>query len=599
MSIVSLDKVTVYGTSVQQEAALDGLQRLGCLHLVNLRDRSPARQELISKEAREALRYLEASPKKRRKTSKRARYDRDTLVDELLSIKQRAEQLGVERDELREAILKLEPWGDFRLPDETTIAPHRFWFYLLPVGRLADLPADVTWHLAKRDNQFAYVVLLSPEPPPSLPFSPVDLDRRPLSELRERLEAVEEQLDELNWRRATLSNQRGLLRQDLDAADDRTARAAAAAGLLDDNSVFALQGWVPRQATDEVRRFAVSQELAVTIEPAKATDNPPTLLRNPDRLAGAEGCVTFYITPNYHAWDPTTIVFFSFSLFFAMIVSDAGYGLAMAAILSLLWRRLGQSQAGTRFRNLLLGIVSTSIIYGIIVGSYFGCEPVAGSILDVLRVKIDGQPMMSNQTAMMAIAVAIGVVHLSLANGISAWRARKSSRCLGHLGWAGVMVGSFLIGGGVVAEAPALMNAGTILASAGALCILLFSSQRPLATWNPVTHVLRLVDGLMQFTQVSKAFGDSLSYLRLFALGLASAQLAVTFNGLASDAFRAGGLGVLLAILIMVIGHTINFLLAMMGGVVHGLRLNCIEFFNWSLSEEGYPFEPFRKKAEI
>jgi V/A-type H+-transporting ATPase subunit I len=103
---------------------------------------------------------------------------------------------------------------------------------------------------------------------------------------------------------------------------------------------------------------------------------------------------------------------------------------------------------------------------------------------------------------------------------------------------------------------------------------------------------------MMQFTNVSKAFGDVLSYLRLFALGLASAQLAVTFNGLAADASNRGGIGLLLAILILLAGHTINFLLGLLGGVVHGLRLNCIEFFNWSLTEEGYAFEPFRRKAE-
>jgi V/A-type H+-transporting ATPase subunit I len=56
--------------------------------------------------------------------------------------------------------------------------------------------------------------------------------------------------------------------------------------------------------------------------------------------------------------------------------------------------------------------------------------------------------------------------------------------------------------------------------------------------------------------------------------------------------------GVLLALLILLVGHGINFLLGLMGGVVHGLRLNCIEFFNWSLTEEGYPFQAFRKKAE-
>ncbi len=102
----------------------------------------------------------------------------------------------------------------------------------------------------------------------------------------------------------------------------------------------------------------------------------------------------------------------------------------------------------------------------------------------------------------------------------------------------------------------------------------------------------------MQFANVSKAFGDVLSYLRLFALGLASAQLAITFNGLAADASQRGGIGLLVAMLILIVGHTINFLLGILGGVVHGLRLNCIEFFNWRLTEEGYAFQPFRRKSE-
>jgi len=107
-----------------------------------------------------------------------------------------------------------------------------------------------------------------------------------------------------------------------------------------------------------------------------------------------------------------------------------------------------------------------------------------------------------------------------------------------------------------------------------------------------------MLDGVMQFANLSKAFGDVLSYLRLFALGLASAQLAITFNGLAHDASQAGGIGLLAAMVILVVGHTINFMLGILGGVVHGLRLNCIEFFNWSLTDEGYAFQPFRKKSE-
>jgi V/A-type H+-transporting ATPase subunit I len=199
---------------------------------------------------------------------------------------------------------------------------------------------------------------------------------------------------------------------------------------------------------------------------------------------------------------------------------------------------------------------------------------------------------------MMALSVAIGVAHLVLANLAAAWRRRGSLRLLGHLGWAALMIGGFLLAAGAITDSKTLSDVGLPAAIGGAAGVLLFSSARPLFTFNPKSHALRLVDGLMQIPNLTKAFGDVLSYLRLFALGLASAQLAVTFNDLAGQSFRAGGAGVALAAIILVAGHGINLLLAVMGGVVHGLRLNCIEFFNWSLDEEGYPFRPFTKKAK-
>jgi V/A-type H+-transporting ATPase subunit I len=109
--------------------------------------------------------------------------------------------------------------------------------------------------------------------------------------------------------------------------------------------------------------------------------------------------------------------------------------------------------------------------------------------------------------------------------------------------------------------------------------------------------IWRVLEGLQALTGASKAFGDVLSYLRLFALGLASAQLATTFNDLAHGATEMPGVGILLALLIVLVGHGINLLLGIVSGVVHGLRLNCIEFFSWSLTDEGYPFRAFCKKA--
>ena len=384
----------------------------------------------------------------------------------------------------------------------------------------------------------------------------------------------------------------------LDSADDKKGRETATDGIADDGSVFALQAWTPRAATADVRAFAKQRGLALTVESARAEDTPPTLLSNPKRIAGAEGLVTFYITPGYHSWDPTPVFFFSLSIFYAMIVSDCGYGLLMFGLYLLLWRRLGESRATARFRSVLLSIVAATIVYGIAVGSYFGVEPAPGSILDALRVRVDGQPLTSNQNLMMAISVAVGVAHLTMANLISAWNSRLTSRWLGHLGWAMIIFGAFLLGVNALWQVVEAKLLGEVLIPVGAICVLLFSSDQPWASLSPKTHLKRLLDGLMQVANVPKAFGDTLSYLRLFALGLASAQLAITFNGLAFQAFAAGGIGVLLGLTILGIGHGINFLLGLMGGVVHGLRLNCIEFLNWSLTIEGYPFQPFKKKAQ-
>ncbi len=597
MSIVELSKLTIFGMTDQHQSVLEELQQLGCVHLLPLRESDDIKTERGSKDAITAYRYLLSAPMKRRLATDTAKFDREQLVRELLEIRDRRSELLAERDEFLNAIELVTPWGDFQLPAEDELPGQQFYFYLVPLRAQSQLPDDRIWQIVARDNRFAYLVVIASEEPLDIPFERVELDRRPLSQLRSQLEAVEEELEELHWQRVTLTRWRRMLRDDLDTADDQAAKRIAASGLQADEAVFALRGWIPVGATDDVRELAQRNQLAVTLEPPSEEESPPTLLHNPERVAGAEGCVTFYITPGYHTWDPTTMVYFSFSLFFAMIISDAGYGLFMAAMLWLFWGKIGEQKSGPRIRNLLLGIISATIIYGVLVGSYFGVEPPPGSLLDYLRVYIGGQPMLENQNAMMVIAVSIGVAHLSLASVINGMHTRKNLRWVGHFGWAMLMIGAFLIGSGMMAELESMKRIGVGLASLSGICIIFFSSDRPLLTFNPKTHALRLVDGVMQVPNLSKAFGDVLSYLRLFALGLASAQLAITFNDLAGGIYQKGGIGILLAIVILVVGHGINFLLCLMGGVVHGLRLNCIEFFNWGLTQEGYAFEPFKKKA--
>ena len=163
---------------------------------------------------------------------------------------------------------------------------------------------------------------------------------------------------------------------------------------------------------------------------------------------------------------------------------------------------------------------------------------------------------------------------------------------LANLGWiAGLFGGLFL-----AYSDGFLYAAGLILLIGGLAAVFLFSSERAFGP-GPIDYLWRAVDGIKALTGVMGMFGDVLSYMRLFALGLASASLALTFNNLAMELKDAiPGLGLLLAILLLIAGHVVNLGLSIMSGMVHGLRLNFMEFYKWGMPEEGNAFRKFARK---
>ena len=600
MAIVPLKKVSLFGMTDRKEAVLEGLQRLGCTHLVNLTpgtgDGKPQRG--YSVEAHEAFQFLLCCPVQRKRAVDEEDFDFGAVEREALEIRQKEQDLTDERDALVKKIEQTRPWGEFRLPPAEDHPELTFWFYAIPHYRIDKLETpDLVWRVVAKDERFDYVVVIGPEEPEEMPGTRVKLDPRPLSELTQRLVEIDLEMEQLHWRRVELTRWCPNMALDMARADDRAALEHACEQTLDESRVFAIQGWVPQKAVTDVEAFAKERNLATLIQDPAPEDEPPTLLDNPEVLAGGEGTVTFYMTPAYNMWDPSIIVFFSFAIFFGMIFSDAGYAFLLAIILGLTWKKLSTSKDAIRMRNLFAALVIASAAYGVMVNSYFGVTLSRDSLLGRLQVFDTQGP--EAQGGMMRLSIIVGVAHIMLANFVTAWRLRGSLCSLASIGWAAMTLGGLLFGMKVVGDDAFAVSwpLDTILLVGGALAVLLFTSTRPLSP--SVKDIgLRLVDGLMRLTSISAAFGDVLSYLRLFALGLASAKLAQTFNDIAggvNESLPGGGL--LAAILILILGHGLNFTLAIIGGVVHGLRLNCIEFFNWSLPEEGYPFETFCKKA--
>ncbi len=632
MAIVPLQYITLVGELKHRENVIGELQRLGCVHITDLGEphqRGPGNTARLE-ELKSAISYLESCPEKRPPSAyphpdpSQASSDLDhddlkRIAAEVVQIETKSRSLAEEREALLENIEQLRPWGDFHLPSADKLRGRRFYFYRLTPRQANGIPISQKEgghaFLISVDAQHEYWAIIAEQLPVGMPSQPETLDSRSLSELELRVEAINEQREQLQLQRIALTRWLDRLRQESVAMQDETARLIVRGRSLVKGPIFALQGWAPEPRMSMLESFARQQTLVLDARQPTRDEEPPTLLSNPRPIRGAEGAVTFFMTPGYRAWDPTWVMFFSFAGFFAMILADAGYGLVLGILLALFGKRLGRTSAGRQFRQLAVFMVLVTVVYGVVTGSFFGFAAPPGSWLDRMVIKSGGDSIMQDREAMMLISATIGVFHLALANAVVAWRWLGSAHALAPSGWVLALIGGWLytlallpkpdlmsmladrIGGQSAQWAAASTRTGWWLMGTGLVLVFLFSSTRPVFSLRPRDLVSRCVDGFLALTNVTKAFGDSLSYLRLFALGLASAQLAMLFNQMASDASQIQGVGILLGFLVFAAGHTLNFVLGVVGGVVHGLRLTCIEFFSWSLTDEGQPFEAFEMKA--
>lgn len=581
MSIVPLRHVTLLGVVSDKTAVVARLQDLGFLQLRPLRPEDALPREVgggPSPQARDALAFLLGSPWQRRHKTRTASFDAQELQAKALALKERLRVLEDERDFLTVRIRDLEPWGAFEFGSVEEMGGQRLWFYQVPLYQLSKVPPHLPVEIIRRDHRFAYLVVVTPDEPTDMPLPRVHTGAISRAKLIERLEEVEAELEDIQAERGALTRWSDLFARSLSRLEDEAARDGAETLTVDEDPLFALAAWVPAAREDELRQAMAEHDVALVVRDPGPDDAPPTLFSPSPRLAGAQSLVTFYMTPGYFTWDPSVVVLLAFSVMFAMIVADAGYGLVLAAIGALSWRR-----TSTGMRLVVGSVVGATIVYGVLVGSYFGVVA-SGGMLGALRVLDAADP-----PTMMAVSVVLGVLHLAFANAADAWRLR-SSASIAPLGWIAILLGGLWAIGSVTGMVPESTRAGLVVVGIGALGVLLFSA-------TGVGFGTRLIRGLLALTGVTNAFGDVLSYLRLFALGLASGSLAAAFNDLAmqsKDALKGGGLAI--ALVVLVVGHGLNFLLALMSGAVHGLRLNYIEFFNWGLKEEGKPFRAFRRK---
>ena len=502
MAIKRLKKITLYGPGRDKIRVLQGLQALGCLHLIPLTEKAAdSTLQMQPAEASEAKAWLDRSPRQRRQVKNfrdgKQTINVDDIVEEILANKTSFRKQSDLRDKLQERIREMRPWGDFSFPSLTDLNRQRLWFYVIPNGEMAALDElQLPWELIHQNQRDSYVIVVSEQEPAEelLPVPRSHVGHESLSTLEATLEQTETLIEDLLAERESLTRWGYLLEQALAARNDKAALEEATRGTLDEKEFFLVQGWVPVSGQEAVATFTAENGVAAIFEEPTDEDNPPTLLEKSGNTGGGADALGFFQTPNYRAWDPGNVVFYSFSLFFAMIMSDAMYSFLFGLIVFTFRGKLGQSEAGSRLMKLAYFMSGLGIVWGMAIGSYFGAS--IGGVLDSIAF-VD----LNDYNAMMKLSVVIGVSHLIVANVMTAVVNRGTSYALAPLGWAGIMGGGLGIWLGMTGTLPQAFAGfiGPALMIIGALLVFMFTSTPPGEKfWRPVAARSRWPQGSLQ-----------------------------------------------------------------------------------------------------
>jgi len=281
-----------------------------------------------------------------------------------------------------------------------------------------------------------------------------------------------------------------------------------------------------------------------------------------------------------------------------MIMGDGGYGIVL--FLVTLYAAIKVKKPGVKAKRMLAMAFILSIAtigYGVMTGSFFSVtesNPVFGKLL---QFKLFNSGSVDKETLdnMMRVSVLIGMVHISLSLFLKTLRLIFSERSFivpfANIAWIVAIWTFFFFYGNSFAgiESGQDIQKYILYCCGGVVFLTSAGSINPLKIF---------AGGLLGLYNGVQFFSDVLSYLRIFALGLSGALIAQTFNNIASSMSDLGGIFIALAVIISILGHLLNLGLSIMSAVIHGLRLNYLEYYRWSFDGGGKPYKPLKSLLE-
>ena len=512
----------------------------------------------------------------------------DTHLTELLTL----------RDSIAEAEETIAPWGDYDREKVEALGEAGVPIHFYSVrqkdfdpGWAADYPLEVILD----DGKKVYFVI-----PGDIGGFPVaEMKSPPLSTVKELNALIAVKENEIEHYRKHLEDRKseipGLQKRGMDLTNELNVYLASLAGeSAVEDRITVFEGFAPTDSDAKLALVLDSSEALWIKDEATKEDNPPISYKNNWFTRQFQVLTDMYGRPAYDEFDPTPILGPFFLLFFAMCMGDAGYGLLLILIGWFLKKKV-PSMADMGPLVIILGI--GTFLVGIVLHTFFGINLYTAEWVPQWLKSCMVSGNIAGYDTQMVLAVGVGVFHICLAMIVKSLCFTKRfgfSKCISSWGWTLLIVGSVVTGGlallGVI-DKPVVKIVLIVLGIVSGLSIFLLNDLHR----NPLLNVGA---GLWEtYNTATGLMGDILSYLRLYALGLAGGMLGNTFNTLAGMTLgmKIPGANILLFVIILLIGHVLNLALSCLGAFVHPLRLTFVEYFkNSGYEGSGRNYQPLK-----
>jgi V/A-type H+-transporting ATPase subunit I len=604
--IVKMNKIFVAGRAKDRDELLHTLAELGMVHIQPVDpDKAIADEKTVAdlEQLRMALQTLsqcsaegsppDLSPVEAAQETLRIQRDSAELTNRLSALHREYEQLNL--------------WGNVTLQDLDRLkqANIKLSFYSIATDQISEVQAECIDVLGALPGKRSLVAIIDRTGNEKLPeqAEPLSLPKHDRPMLRAEAVSIDHTLKKNRQRLAELAHLVDAMQQKINELQQKAEFTIAARAALTDENLFALKGWSP---ADKSETFTTSLAeggiaAAVQIAPPLPDEAPPTLIRYPKWVLPIKGLFDILGTiPGYKEPDLSPFFMIALPIFAAMLIGDAGYGLIFALIPLIKYRKL-VAKAGKEKTLLLLTVGIATMVWGILTANYFGITPDSfagsGSGGAIRKTMIALAPLWNAdaekaQAILIKISLLFGCIHLTFAHLRQALMFTPDLRALAQVGWClflWAMLGIIwlLFFGSEALPVPMILI--YLAGGLGAALFVLFTAPSK----NPVKMVG--VGFASSLLPMLSTFSDTMSYIRLMAVGMASYYIAVAFNtlgGIVAEAatWFAGAP-------IVIFGHALNIGLCVIAIFAHGVRLNMLEFSNNAgVQWLGYAYAPFGKR---